>query len=147
MKSILSLLLATALCALTAQAESTPKEATALFERYVALGAKFDPALADLYADDAVIKNTRHLADGTKREMALPAPAFKDLVRKAMPIAKQRGDTNKFSDVTFKAEGAAVRVTATRYSELKKYSSPLSLLVGKRDERWLIIEEISESKQ
>ena len=44
-------------------------------------------------------------------------------------------------------EGERVRITCTRFSELKKYSSPLSLLVGPdKDGKWLIFEEISKSQ-
>ena len=40
-----------------------------------------------------------------------------------------------------------MRISATRYSELKKYASPFSLLVGPGlDGNWLIFEEISESR-
>jgi hypothetical protein len=64
-----------------------------------------------------------------------------------MPIAKQRGDRSSYSDVTYALEGPNVRITATRFSELKRYSSPLSLLVGRRpDGRWMIYEELSESQ-
>lgn len=64
-----------------------------------------------------------------------------------MPLAKARGDTSTYSDVKYTPEGERVRITCTRFSELKKYSSPLSLLVGPgKDETWLIFEEISESQ-
>jgi hypothetical protein len=77
----------------------------------------------------------------------MPAPAYKLLIRQAMPLAKQRGDTSTYSDVKFTQEGDMVRVTASRYSNLKKYSSPLSLLVGLNKEGvWLIYEELSESR-
>ena len=40
-----------------------------------------------------------------------------------------------------------MRITATRFFELKRYSSPLSLLVGRRaDGRWMIYVELSESQ-
>src|SRR5687767_6337225 len=126
-------------------AQSFPKEATQLFERYVALEAKFDPAIADLYADDVMIKNTRRYPDGTSRTMSLPAPTYKELIRTSMPTAKARGDTNQYSGMTSKVEDGKLRVTAIRYSDLKKSYSPLSLLIGQRSGRWLIIEELSES--
>jgi hypothetical protein len=112
----------------------------------VDLARKFDPAVADLYSDDAIIKNTRRYPDGRTRTMSLPAAQYKQLVRQSMPLAKERGDTSKYSDVVYREEDGKVRVNATRFSELKNYSSPVSLLIAKKDDRWLIVEEISESR-
>jgi hypothetical protein len=122
-------------------------EAKRLFERYVALEKAFDPAAADLYSDDAVIQNRRKYPDGNVKTMSLPAPKYKALIRSAMPAAKARNDSNSYSDIRYVPEGAGVRITAQRFSELKKYTSPLSLLV-KPDAKgtWLIYEELSESQ-
>ncbi|HET9211894.1 MAG TPA: hypothetical protein VFR03_15930, partial [Thermoanaerobaculia bacterium] len=45
------------------QGDPIPK-AKAFFQHYVELEHAFDPAIADLYSDQAVIKSTRYLADG-----------------------------------------------------------------------------------
>ena len=138
--------LAVAMLALSSYAGPATTDATKIFESYVDLERKFDPAVADLYSDDATIKNTRRFPDGTSRTMTLPTPKYKQLIKQFMPLAKERGDTNKYSDVAYKEEDGKVRVTATRYSDLKKYTSPLSLLIAKKDDQWLIVEEISESR-
>lgn len=123
------------------------EEARTLFDRYVKLEAAFDAGAADLYADDAVIKNKRTYPDGQVRELTLPAAQYKSLIRQAMPLAKARGDTNSYSEITFANEGAGVRIQAIRYSHLKNYSSPISLLVAPDSGgRWLIREELSESQ-
>jgi hypothetical protein len=122
-------------------------EAKALFDRYVKLEQAFDPAAADLYADEAVIKNKRTYPNGQVRELTLPAAQYKSLIRQAMPLARARGDTNSYSEITFTKEGSGVRIRATRFSNLKKYSSPISLLVAPgADGGWLIHEEVSESR-
>lgn len=122
-------------------------DARALFERYKQLEQSFDPAAADLYADDAVIKNKRTYPTGQLRELVMPAPQYKARIRQAMPVAKASGDTSSYSDVTFKAEGSGVRILASRFSNLKKYSSPISLLVAPNvNGQWLIREELSESQ-
>ncbi len=122
-------------------------KAKELFERYTTLGRAFDPTVADLYSDEAKIQNTRTYPSGEKRTLTFPAPEYKKLIRGAMPLAKARGDTDTYSDVKYVPEGERVRITCTRFSELKKYSSPLSLLVGlDKDGKWLIFEEISESQ-
>jgi len=121
-------------------------EARALFERYVTLEQQFDPLVADLYSDEAVIKNKRTYPTGQVREMTLPARQYKDLIRKAMPLAKERGDTSSYSECAYSEEGARVRITCKRFSTLKKYTSPISLLVGPTPGGWLIFEELSESQ-
>ncbi len=133
-----------AFCATSAHAAD---DAKALFDRYVKLQRAFDPAAADLYADDAVIRNKRIYPTGQVRELTFPAAQYKALIRQSMPLAKAQGDTNSYSDITFTNEGSGVRIRATRFSNLKKYSSPISLLVAPgMDGRWLIREELSESR-
>ncbi len=117
-----------------------------LFGQYVALEKAFDPAAADLYADDAKIQNTRKYPDGRQRTLMIPAPQYKELIRKSMSLAKSRADTNEYKAVKLTAEEGNIRITAIRHSNLKNYDSPLSILVGKTsDGKWLILEEISES--
>jgi hypothetical protein len=129
-------------------ADTSPTErAKQLFDCYVKLGNDFDPAITELYADDALIQNTRRYPDGSVKTIKIPAAQYKSLIQKSMPLAKSRGDKDSFSEVTYTPEGDKVRINAQRYSALKNYSSPLSLLVGSDTTgKWLIIEEISESK-
>ena len=122
-------------------------KARALFELYVQRGRAFDPALADLYSDEAVIKNKRGEPEGEVRELSLPAPQYKDLIRQALPVAKVRGDTSTYSDVEYAIEGDGVRIKADRFSEMKGYHSPISILVKPTPTgEWLIFEELSESR-
>jgi hypothetical protein len=123
------------------------KAARTLFSKYVALEHAFDPAIADLYSDDALIRNKRTYPTGQVRELTLPAPQYKELLRKTMPLARGRGDTSEYSDCAYKPEARGVRIECQRYSNLKKYTSPISLLVGAGAQgQWLIIEELSESR-
>lgn len=122
------------------------EDAKDLFARYVALGTAFDPAVADLYADDALIRNKRTYLKGQVRELTMPAPQYKELIRGSMPLAKAKGDLSTYSETTFTEELAGVRIMAKRFSVLKKYYSPLSLLVAPdASGRWVIREEVSES--
>ena len=122
-------------------------EAKKLFERYETLEHSFDPKIADLYADNALIQHKRKYPSGEVKVSTLPAPKYKEIIREAMPHAKAKGDISTYSDMKYAIEGANVRITITRFSELKKYSSPMSLLVGPNEKgQWLIYEEISESQ-
>jgi hypothetical protein len=120
--------------------------ARAFFERYVRLEHAFDPAQADLYADDAKIFNKRIYPGGKVASIPIAALRYKNLIRTTMADAKAKGDISNYSDETYTLEGNMVRIKATRYSVLKKYSSPLSQLVGPdANGVWVIHEEISES--
>ena len=122
-------------------------KAEQLWNRYVALEAAFDPAVADLYADDAVIRNRRTYPTGEVREATVPAAQYKVLVRQAIPLARARNDISRYSGCTYAAEATRVRVACARFSTLKNYTSPISLLVGPGPGGgWLIFEETSESR-
>jgi hypothetical protein len=71
---------------------TAPGSAQELWDDFVELGTGFDPTLADLYADDAVIHLTRRYPDGRTRTLQLTGKEYKPMVRQAMPIARHRGD-------------------------------------------------------
>ena len=133
------------MAATPSQAQSTDPART-LFGKYQSLERSFDPAAADLYCDSALIRNIRTYPDGQRRTLELPAPRYKELIRTAMPLARSRGDYNTYSGVAYAPEKGNVRITATRYSVLKQYASPLSLLVGPCNGGWAVLEELSESR-
>lgn len=125
---------------------ATDAQARDVFARYQTLERAFDPAIADLYCDSALIRNVRTYPTGEKRAMEFPAPRYKALIRSAMPIAKARADYSTYSVVRYAAEGDAVRITATRFSNAKKYASPISILVGDCPGVGVaILEELSQS--
>ncbi|MFN7783705.1 MAG: hypothetical protein ACK5PG_13340 [Lysobacterales bacterium] len=122
-------------------------DAEALFERFQALGQAYDPTVADLYCDSALIRNIRTYPTGQQRVMEFPGHSFKDMIRTVMPLAKARGDVSTYSEIQTEAEGANVRISAIRFSVLKNYSSPVSILVGQCPDGSLgVLEELSESR-
>ena len=144
--AVLLLTLPAVSSAQTLSADARAK-AEQLWNRYVALEAAFDPAVADLYSDDAAIRNRRTYPTGEVREATVPATQYKALVRQAIPLAKAKNDTSRYSACTYAAEGARVRIVCSRFSVLKDYTAPISLLVGPGPGGgWLIFEELSESR-
>jgi hypothetical protein len=150
MRLITSILVLIAAAATPLPAQSgvpAPASARELWDMYVELGTGFDPALADLYADSAIIRNTRRYPDGRTRALQMSGREYKSLVRQAMPLARSRGDVDVYSDVSFEDLGGRTRISATRYSTLKKYRAPHQLIVGaSRTEGWRILEETGESR-
>src|SRR5215210_7037907 len=96
---------------LAAQA-AAPSSAQELWDDFVELGTGFDPALADLYADDAVINLTRRYPDGRTRTLQWSGKEYKPMVRQAMPIARNRGDVDVYSNINFENLGDRTRITA-----------------------------------
>ena len=126
---------------------SPPRSAQELWDDYVELGTAFDPALADLYADDAVIHLTRRYPDGRTRTLEMRGNEYQSLIRQAMPIARSRGDVDVYSDVQFEDLSDRTRITAMRYGTLKKYQAPHELIVANRGAAgWKILEESGESR-
>lgn len=129
-------------------ADTAIDSAKALFARYVNLSQAYDPAITELYADDAVIHARKIYKDGRVREMDITVSEYKPLIKSSLPIAKDRGDGSTFDKVSYVQEGAKVRITATRYSILRKNHSPHSMLVAPDPSgKWLIVEETAQAQQ
>jgi hypothetical protein len=127
-------------------ADEPTQKARVLLERYVALYRAFDPAVADLYSDQAKISNRRTYPNGEVRVLKLSGVEYKTLLRQVITLAKARGDTNQYLNARYSVETSGVRIHLTRYSQLKKYTSPMSLLVGPDPNgNWVVLEEQSES--
>ena len=125
----------------TAAPDSLQDQASAFFKRYVELGHAFDVAVADMYADDARIISIRKYPSGEERTVEMTGSQLKDRIREVMPMARARGDKSTYSNVSYAVEGSRVRINATRYSVLKNYYSPYSMLIGPDSSgRWLIYE-------
>ncbi|OGV42276.1 MAG: hypothetical protein A2X46_15595 [Lentisphaerae bacterium GWF2_57_35] len=146
---LLSVIISTTIIAETSTTNDNPKIASAkdVFNQYVTLSNSFDASVIDLYSDNAFIQNTRIYPDGRRRALTMSAQKYKQLIRCSMPLAKQRGDTDTYRDVSYAVENGNVRIKAIRHNNMKDYDSPISILVAESGVRkWLIVEEITESK-
>src|SRR6185295_18706840 len=143
MKRWLSMLVLVSLVAVPAIAGSPTEEAKKVYQQYVDLDKKHDPAVLALYADDAVISRTRRKPDGTSQTMKIPVRSYKTAVGEAMPYAKERGEKSEYSGASFKEIDGKVQVTATRRVLPKGTPVQLTFLIAQRGERWLIVEETS----
>ena len=123
------------------------KAARECMELHFQLSDEFNPLMANLYSDYAVIQNTVLNGDGSQKTRVIPAPYYKSIIANAMQMAKEMGDTYTYSDLEFKMEGKRVRVTYVRHSHLRDYSSPVSMLMGiEGDEAGIVYEELSVMK-
>lgn len=118
------------------------------FSEFETLNSQFDVAVADRYSDSAKITGIRIQADGTEKTIVFDGKKWKQLIRDLMGLAKERGDSSKYSNVKVTADGDMAKITASRYSALKCYQDNDYYLVVKAiDDRMEIIEEFSKSPQ
>ncbi|MCG8545422.1 MAG: hypothetical protein MJE12_14585 [Alphaproteobacteria bacterium] len=128
-------------------ADARIQEAKALFQKFTRLSGQFDPAVAELYADDAQVVAHRRYPTGRTRPIQIAGRQLKAMIRHVMPVARMRNDRNTYADVDYAAEGTAVRINSTRYSVLKQYSRPHTLLVRPdADGNWRIYEETMHTR-
>ena len=132
----------------TFSAPELEQEAKQFLARYVALGHAFDIALANLYADDAVIRIYRRYPHGLERSLEMKGVQWKDLIRTGMPLAKAQNDRSEYKEPSFVVGDGRVRIGATRYSLRKCYWDPEYYFVVARqpDGSLKIIEEYAETQ-
>jgi hypothetical protein len=112
------------------------------FDEYVERANAFDAGIAEMYSPNARIITLR---DGSEK-LEMSGSQWKQLLVRAMPIAKERGDTSKFDKVKVSAHGDGFRVTAVRISAVKCVSDPnYHLDVVRKDDRWVVVEEYTET--
>ena len=144
-KNLIVPILTLFLLASVTYADDSTSKAKELFDRYISLEKAFDPALADVYADDAKIQTVRISPAGEKRATTVSAKDYKRLIKEKMPVVKARGRTDNYSDIQYIVEGERVRINCMRLSSPGVNFTPFSLLVGPgKDGPWLIFEETSQ---
>lgn len=146
MKLILKVTLITfAVCLLPAQANDQVK---AFFQEYVALNEGFDPAVADLYDDNARILAYRVYPHGLERALEMSGVDWKQLLVKLMPLAKAQNDKSTFSNLSISPVSEGFKIKADRYSVRKCYTDTGYFMVVRpaQDGRFLIIKEYMETQ-
>lgn len=124
------------------------QEAKDFFARYVALGNAYDPAVADLYSDEATIRAFRRYSHGLERAMEIPGVKWKALVQKVMPLAKAQNDRSEYKEPRFELTGDKIKISAKRYSVRKCYWDPsyYMVLLKQPNGSLKIVEEYSETQ-
>lgn len=80
--------------------------------------------------------------------MELTGAQWKQLIVRAMPIAKAQNDVSKFSDIKYIETGSGYKVKANRYSVSKCYMDTGYYMIIKSldDEGYQIVEEYMETQ-
>ena len=121
---------------------------TDFFQRYVELGDAFDPSVANLYSDKAIIHAYRVYPHGLERNMEMTGAQWKQLITKVMPLAKSQNDKSTFSKVEINEFDGGFKIKADRYSVRKCYTDTGYYMVVKPDGNGSlkIFEEYMETK-
>ncbi len=151
MKRFLILLLAAVLLVPSAAFadDKNLKAAEKLFRTYMHYEDRFDPRLADLYADNALI-STRMVdaATGDVETLHIPPTRYREMIREHINLARREKDKGRYAAIRYTEEGDNVRIRADRQSLRDNYTAPLTLLVGPNpDGEWVILEEFSEIRR
>lgn len=148
MRRIVMILMACGIASGAVADPSLDREARDFLARYIALGEAFDPAVAELYADDALVKAYRRYPFGLERAMEMSGVAWKELIRTAMPWAKAQNDRSDFRVPEFQVDGGRVKIKANRYSFRKCYldTGYYMILARQPDGSLRIVEEYTETQ-
>lgn len=121
-----------------------------ILNAYIQREAHYDPTVANLYADKALIQVKRVLPTGDHWTEYIPALHYKAMLRQLMPLAKVSGDASDYTIVKqSSAKKGRVRFKLKRHDRLGHYEAPVELVVGPHPNQpndWLIYEEYSEIK-
>ncbi|MBX9687686.1 MAG: hypothetical protein K2X27_13345 [Candidatus Obscuribacterales bacterium] len=121
-------------------------EAQKFFKQFSDLERAYDPAEAELYAPNAVIKDTRVYEDGQSKTLTWTGENYKQIVKAQLPVSKARNEQYSYSQPVFQKDGSNVRLRCQRSSISKKYSAPLEMLIAPTARGWKIIEESCQSQ-
>ena len=121
-------------------------EAQKIFKQFVDLERAYDSSQAELFAPTATIRDTRVYQDGQSKTLSWTGDNYKQIIKAQLPVAKARGEQIQYSQVAYAREGNNVRVKCIRYNALRKFSSPLELLIAPNGKGWKIVEESLQSQ-
>ena len=126
---------------------NTPEleQAHALFEQYIQLEEAFNPDIALLYADTALIQVTKKRPDGGEETLHIPPQRYKTILKTMMPMAEALNDSGTYHDIEYTQQAnGQVRIESIRYSKRSQRKIPLVLIVGPDNYGdWVIFEESS----
>lgn len=148
LSSLFVLLLSFAVAPVSVHADdSSVLEAQKVFKQYVDLEKAYDPLQADLFAPNAVIKDTRLYQDGQNKVLTWNGESYKQIVKAQLPVSRARAEQFIYSQPVFSKEGGNVRMKCTRSSSTKRYAAPLEMVFSAgKNGSWKIIEESMQSQ-
>lgn len=139
---------ATLLFLLTTTAQASSKaDYLEFFNKFQKLGQSYDPAVVELYSNDAKIAAVRIMSDGKERNMKLSGEQWKKLLLDSLDIGKKRGDNSEFSNIQITVNDNQAKIKANRYSHVKCFEDTRYYMVVEKvnGKELKIVEEFMQS--
>ena len=116
-------------------------DAKTLFDTFLQYQKTDDPKALDMFMKDCVVKFT--VTDGThEQSQVIPTKDFLQQISDS--IAKKEGDKDKYDNITYKQDGALVRMQCTiTYAELGGKQAPFGLAFARDTDGKLKIKEFN----
>lgn len=111
------------------------------FKDFTAKMNEYNYEAAGYYLDSAQISATVEDANGKQELLQTPGSQYKEIMKKALLILKEKGDTSEMKDVTYELVGEFIVVEATRWSVLNKNDSPYEVSFAMTEDGPKIVEE------
>lgn len=117
--------------------------ARALFTRLTELEAAYDPAVAELYADDGVVIEKTIEMGVEKRAREIPMRKYKAVLGHALRVSQRAQESSSHSHVSAKRVAPGwVIVRSLRRSTKSRSEAPYEILVRREgDGAWRIVKE------
>lgn len=113
------------------------------FNTYVELEKAYDPAIAELYSDGALLRIKVLKPDGQEQHLELSGGQLKSLAKQIMAEAKARGSKTVYRDVQVSLNGNTAKIKTQRRSNVECYldKTHTIVLLQQANGDLLIVEE------
>lgn len=132
-------------CAVGPQDSSSSEQEAVkdFFEDYAQRSAEFDPSVAELYADSAILQGTQLMKDGSTKQVRMTGAQYKAMIPLINEQAKSLNDYSEYKDFEIEhIDEDEARILALRYSHYKCYEDHnYAMTVRKMEDQWRIVEE------
>jgi hypothetical protein len=145
MKKIL-LTLAFLIFGLTAFATET-EEALNFFNNFVQASNNYSSSLLNMYSDNAKIIRQVVKSDGSTVNVPFSINDYRRQLRLSSKIAKLRNYKNNYSNITIVKVPNGYKINSVRTPSLSKDKLKASIIVRQVNEKWLIIEELMQTRE
>jgi hypothetical protein len=117
-------------------------QARSVVDQIVSLAGTNDRRLADLYADDAVLREKHRFENGKVGEVTMPAPRYKATIRGRAARGPKGAAVVKYNNCEYAEQGSRVVVGCDVAEGADEARHTERLIVGPNSEgKWVIFEQ------
>lgn len=118
------------------------------FGHYRQLANSSNPAVVELYSDDAQITATRRIKTGVEQSIKIDGKRWKSMTRDMLELTRKSGAVSEYSNIRLQIEGNRAKISADRYSRLKCFHDKNYYMVVEEDSRGelRIVREFMETR-